>query len=150
MQLPLNALRMFDAAARHLSLTRAAQELHVTQAAVSQHIRNLEERLGKPLFRRLPRGLALTDEGHALWPAVAESFARIEHSLQQVAEPRPREVLTVGVVGTFAIGWLIPSTWASHVVSFGKQVKIIIPVPKASHTRLYFSSIPLFLILFIT
>lgn len=108
MQLPLNALRMFDAAARHLNLTLAADELCVTQAAVSQHIRNLEERLGKPLFRRLPRGLALTDEGHALWPAVAESFARIEHSLQQVAEPRPREVLTVGVVGTFAIGWLIP------------------------------------------
>ncbi len=57
MQLPLNALRMFDAAARHLNLTRAADELCVTQAAVSQHIRNLEERLGKPLFRRLPRGL---------------------------------------------------------------------------------------------
>lgn len=108
MQLPLNALRMFDAAARHLSLTRAAQELHVTQAAVSQHIRNLEERLGKPLFRRLPRGLALTDEGQALWPAVAQSFERIQQSLQQVAEPRPREILTVGVVGTFAIGWLIP------------------------------------------
>ena len=108
MQLPLNALRMFDAAARHLSLTRAAQELHVTQAAVSQHIRNLEERLGKPLFRRLPRGLALTDEGQALWPVVAQSFERIEQSLQQVAEPRPREILTVGVVGTFAIGWLIP------------------------------------------
>ncbi|KWT67878.1 Glycine cleavage system transcriptional activator [Comamonas testosteroni] len=99
---------MFDAAARHLSLTRAAQELHVTQAAVSQHIRNLEERLGKPLFRRLPRGLALTDEGQALWPVVAQSFERIEQSLQQVAEPRPREILTVGVVGTFAIGWLIP------------------------------------------
>ena len=108
MQLPLNALRMFDAAARHQSLTRAAQELHVTQAAVSQHIRNLEERLGKPLFRRLPRGLALTDEGHALWPVVAQSFERIQQSLQQVAEPRPREILTVGVVGTFAIGWLIP------------------------------------------
>ncbi|ACY32825.1 transcriptional regulator, LysR family [Comamonas thiooxydans] len=99
---------MFDAAARHQSLTRAAQELHVTQAAVSQHIRNLEERLGKPLFRRLPRGLALTDEGQALWPVVAQSFERIEQSLQQVAEPRPREILTVGVVGTFAIGWLIP------------------------------------------
>lgn len=108
MQLPLNALRMFDAAARHQSLTRAAQELHVTQAAVSQHIRNLEERLGKPLFRRLPRGLALTDEGQALWPVVAQSFERIEQSLEQVAEPRPREILTVGVVGTFAIGWLIP------------------------------------------
>ena len=108
MQLPLNALRMFDAAARHQSLTRAAQELHVTQAAVSQHIRNLEERLGKPLFRRLPRGLALPAEGQALWPVVAQSFERIEQSLQQVAEPRPREILTVGVVGTFAIGWLIP------------------------------------------
>ena len=108
MQLPLNALRMFDAAARHLSLTRAAQELHVTQAAVSQHIRNLDERLGKPLFRRLPRGLALTDEGQALWPVVTQSFERIQQSLQQVAEPRPREILTVGVVGTFAIGWLIP------------------------------------------
>ena len=108
MQLPLNALRMFDAAARHLSLTRAAEELHVTQAAVSQHIRNLEERLGKPLFRRLPRGLALTDEGQALWPAVSQSFERIAQSLQQVAAPRPREILTVGVVGTFAIGWLIP------------------------------------------
>ena len=108
MQLPLNALRMFDAAARHLSLTRAAQDLHVTQAAVSQHIRNLEERVGKPLFRRLPRGLALTDEGQALWPVVAQSFERLEHSLQQLTEPRPREILTVGVVGTFAIGWLIP------------------------------------------
>lgn len=108
MQLPLNALRMFDAAARHLSLTRAAQELHVTQAAVSQHIRNLEERVGKPLFRRLPRGLALTDEGQALWPVVAQSFERLEQSLQQLTEPRPREILTVGVVGTFAIGWLIP------------------------------------------
>ena len=108
MQLPLNALRMFDAAARHLSLTRAAQDLHVTQAAVSQHIRNLEERVGKPLFRRLPRGLALTDEGQALWPVVAQSFERLEQSLQQLTEPRPREILTVGVVGTFAIGWLIP------------------------------------------
>lgn len=108
MQLPLNALRMFDAAAKHLSLTRAAQELHVTQAAVSQHIRNLEERVGKPLFRRLPRGLALTDEGQALWPVVAQSFERLEQSLQQLTEPRPREILTVGVVGTFAIGWLIP------------------------------------------
>ena len=108
MQLPLNALRMFDAAARHLSLTRAAQDLHVTQAAVSQHIRNLEERVGKPLFRRLPRGLALTDEGQALWPVVAQSFEHLEQSLQQLTEPRPREILTVGVVGTFAIGWLIP------------------------------------------
>ena len=63
MHLPLNALRAFEASARHLNLTRAAQELHVTQTAVSQHIRKLEDRLGKPLFRRLPRGLALTRGG---------------------------------------------------------------------------------------
>lgn len=108
MHLPLNALRAFEAAARHLNLTRAALEMHVTQTAVSQHIRKLEDRLGKPLFRRLPRGLALTDEGQALLPAVSDAFTRIEAAMDQIRESRPREVLTVGVVGTFAVGWLLP------------------------------------------
>lgn len=108
MHLPLNALRAFDSAARHLNLTRAAHELHVTQTAVSQHIRKLEEQLGTPLFRRLPRGLALTDEGQALWPVVADCFARLERALGQLRNDRPREVLTLGVVGTFAVGWLLP------------------------------------------
>ncbi|MGE8318300.1 MAG: LysR family transcriptional regulator [Comamonas sp.] len=108
MHLPLNALRAFDAAARHLNLTRAAQELHVTQTAVSQHIRNLEELLGKPLFRRLPRGLALTDEGQSLLPVLSESFERIARALEQFHDARPREVLNLGVVGTFAVGWLLP------------------------------------------
>jgi len=108
MHLPLNALRAFDAAARHLSLTRAAQELHVTQTAVSQHIRNLEDMLGKPLFRRLPRGLALTDEGQSLLPVLTDSFARMAQALEQFHDTRPREVLNVGVVGTFAVGWLLP------------------------------------------
>lgn len=108
MHLPLNALRAFEASARHLNLTRAAQELHVTQTAVSQHIRNLEDRVGKPLFRRLPRGLALTDEGQALLPTVSEAFGSLQRALEQLADNRPREVLTVGVVGTFAVGWLLP------------------------------------------
>jgi len=108
MHLPLNALRAFEAAARHLNLTRAAEELHVTQTAVSQHIRNLENRVGRPLFRRLPRGLALTDEGLQLVPVLTESFARMEQALTRLADARPREVLTVGVVGTFAVGWLLP------------------------------------------
>ena len=108
MHLPLNALRAFDSAARHLNLTRAAHELHVTQTAVSQHIRKLEEQLGTPLFRRLPRGLALTDEGQALWPVVADCFGRLERALGQLRNDRPREVLTLGVVGTFAVGWLLP------------------------------------------
>ncbi len=114
MHLPLNALRAFEAAARHLNLTRAAEELHVTQTAVSQHIRNLEERVGKPLFRRLPRGLALTDEGRQLVPVLSDSFARIGQALQSLADTRPREVLTVGVVGTFAVGWLLPRLRAFH------------------------------------
>ena len=108
MQLPLNALRAFEVSARHLNLTRAAQELCVTQTAVSQHIRKLEERLGKPLFRRLPRGLALTDEGQTLLPVLAESFARISAVLEQFSDTRPRQVLTVGAVSTFAVGWLLP------------------------------------------
>jgi LysR family transcriptional regulator of beta-lactamase len=108
MHLPLNALRAFDAAARHLNLTRAALELHVTQAAISQHIRQLEEQLGKPLFRRLPRGLALTDEGQALVPVVAQAFGNLSRALAQVQDRRPHEVLSVGVVGTFAVGWLLP------------------------------------------
>lgn len=108
MHLPLNALRAFEASARHLNLTRAAAELNVTQTAVSQHIRNLEDRLGTPLFRRLPRGLALTDEGQALLPTLTDAFERMASALERVSDRRPREVLTVGAVGTFAVGWLLP------------------------------------------
>ena len=75
--LPLNALRAFEASARQLSFTRAGLELRVTQAAVSHQVKSLEETLGVQLFRRLPRGLALTDEGQALLPTIAESFDRI-------------------------------------------------------------------------
>lgn len=108
MTLPLNALRAFEASARHLSFTRAADELNVTQTAVSAQVRNLEDRLGTPLFRRLPRGLALTDEGLALLPTVAESFERMGAVLGQFRDGRYREPLTVGAVGTFAVGWLLP------------------------------------------
>uniref|UniRef100_UPI000370A5A5 LysR family transcriptional regulator n=1 Tax=Herbaspirillum lusitanum TaxID=213312 RepID=UPI000370A5A5 len=108
MHLPLNALRAFEVAARHLSFTSAADELNVTQTAVSMQVKNLEQRLGVALFRRLPRGLALTDEGLALLPVVAQSFGRIADVLAQFEDGRRREVLTVGVVGTFAVGWLMP------------------------------------------
>jgi LysR family transcriptional regulator, regulator of gene expression of beta-lactamase len=106
--LPLNALRAFECSARHLSFTLAAAELNVTQAAVSQQVRGLESRLGTPLFRRLPRGLALSDEGHALVPGLADAFGRMEALLQQFENGHFFEVLSVGVVGTFAVGWLMP------------------------------------------
>lgn len=106
--LPLNALRAFEAAARHLNFTRAGLELRVSQGAVSHQVALLEAQLGVRLFRRLPRGLALTDEGQALVPVLAESFERIGATLDLYADGRLREVLTLGVVGTFATGWLLP------------------------------------------
>jgi LysR family transcriptional regulator of beta-lactamase len=106
-QLPLNALRAFEAAARHLNFTRAAVELCVSQGAVSHHVALLERRLGTRLFHRLPRGLALTDDGRALVPVLAETFDRVGAVLDQYADGRFREVLNIGVVGTFATGWLL-------------------------------------------
>src|SRR4051812_22186491 len=106
--LPLNALRAFEASARHLSFTRAGLELFVSQAAISHQIKGLEERLGVALFRRPPRGLALTDEGAALVPVLTEAFDRIGGTLERFADGRFQEVLTIGVVGTFATGWLLP------------------------------------------
>ena len=106
--LPLNALRAFEAAARHLSFTRAAIELNVTQAAVSHQVKQLEQRLGVTLFRRLPRGLMITEEGLALLPTLKESFDRMAGMLERFEGGHMREVLALGVVGTFAIGWLLP------------------------------------------
>ncbi len=106
--LPLNALRAFEATARHLSFTRAGLELRVTQAAVSQHVKVLEDRLGVQLFRRLPRGVALTDEGQSLLPSIVEAFGRLTETLNRFEDGRYQDVITVGVVGTFASGWLLP------------------------------------------
>ena len=106
--LPLNALRAFEASARHLSFTRAGLELRVTQAAVSHQVKSLEDLLGAALFRRLPRGLALTDEGLTLLPVLSDAFARIGTALDRVERGRIEEVVTVGCVGTFATGWLLP------------------------------------------
>ncbi len=106
--LPLNALRAFEASARHLSFTRAAIELSVTQAAVSQQVRALERRTGVQLFRRLPRGLRITAEGEALLPAVSGAFDRLAVTLDRVGSGKTRELLVVGAVGTFAVGWLLP------------------------------------------
>src|SRR5262245_6285195 len=94
--LPLNALRAFEASARHLSFTRAGLELGVTQAAVSHQVKGLEARLGAALFRRLPRGLALTDEGQALLPSLDDAFGRIGQALDRFEAGRFREVLSVG------------------------------------------------------
>ncbi|MBG0511009.1 LysR family transcriptional regulator [Agrobacterium sp. MOPV5] len=106
--LPLNGLRAFEASARHLSFTRAAIELCVTQAAVSQQVKGLEKRLGVSLFQRLPRGLKITAEGEALLPTVTSSFDQMAATLDRIEAGQVRELLFLGVVGTFAVGWLLP------------------------------------------
>jgi LysR family transcriptional regulator of beta-lactamase len=106
--LPLNSLRAFEAAARHQSFTRAAVELCVTPAALGHQVKALEERLGAPLFHRLPRGLALTDEGRSLLPVLRDAFDRVAAALARFDDGRGRELLSVGAVGTFALGWLLP------------------------------------------
>lgn len=106
--LPLNALRAFDAASCHQNLTRAALELHVSQAALSHQIRKLEDTLGIRLFHRLPRGVALSDEAVALYQVLNEAFDRIAAALNRASSTAEREVVTLGAVGTFANGWLLP------------------------------------------
>ncbi len=104
---PLNALRAFEAAARHLSFTRAADELNVTQAAVSHQVKTLEEQIGLPLFRRLSRGLILTDEGQTLFPAVRHAFDTVAEAVDRV-HARTGGALTVSVLPSFAVKWLVP------------------------------------------
>jgi LysR family transcriptional regulator of beta-lactamase len=105
--IPLNALRAFESAARHLSFTRAADELCVTQTAISHQVKGLEARLGVALFRRSNRGLKLTDEGLALAPTLFEAFDAIDRVFEQFEAGGVREVLTVSAVGTFVVGALL-------------------------------------------
>src|SRR5437899_60299 len=81
---PLNALRAFVAAAKHLSFSKAAAELHVTPAAVSQQVKQLEDHLGCALFKRTSRNLLLTDEGQACLPGLAEAFDKLGEALGQI------------------------------------------------------------------
>jgi LysR family glycine cleavage system transcriptional activator len=103
----LHALRAFEAAARNMSFTRAANELHVTPGAISQQVRGLEDELGQPLFVRVPRNLRLTDAGRRLLPTVSDAFARIAAGASSLSEQPMRGRLVVSVLPSFAHGWLI-------------------------------------------
>lgn len=102
---PLTAIRAFEAVARHLSFTRAADELGMTQAAVSYQIRIIEERVGAPLFLRKPRQIALTDAGARLAPEVSRAFAILRTAFAETGD-RAEGMLSLTVTHTFATGWL--------------------------------------------
>ncbi len=106
--LPLTALRGFDAVARHGSIRKAADELHVTPAAVSQQIKVLEDQLGQPLFHRLANGLAVTRSGQAGLRLVREGLATLENAAQLMAARRSADTLSVWTAPSFAAKWLMP------------------------------------------
>ncbi|WP_230531186.1 transcriptional regulator GcvA [Microvirga roseola] len=104
---PMSAVRVFEAAARLQSFTRAAEELGMTQAAVSYQIKMLEDRLGAPLFTRTTRQVTLTETGRRLAPSITEAFELMRKAFQAVAEGE-ETVLAITVLQTFAANWLVP------------------------------------------
>ena len=105
---PLNALRAFEAAARHLSFKKAAQELHVTPGAVSHQVKLLEDHLGVVLFRRLTRALELTTEAYAMLPKVREGLDALHAAVARVKDREDVRALTVVAPPNFAARWLVP------------------------------------------
>jgi LysR family glycine cleavage system transcriptional activator len=105
---PLNPLRAFEVTARHLSFTRAAQELFVTAAAVSHQVKTLEDNLGLALFNRLPKTLQLTDAGRTYLPGVRQAFQQLADATQQLHQRTQSSALKVNLPPTFAVKWLIP------------------------------------------
>lgn len=105
---PLNPLRTFEVAARHLSFTRAAEELFVTAAAVSHQIKTLEESLGVVLFVRQPKSLELTKAGEAYLPGIQRAFKQMAEATHQLHLRGNPSTLRINVPPTFAVKWLIP------------------------------------------
>jgi LysR family glycine cleavage system transcriptional activator len=105
---PLNALRAFEAAARHLSLTKAAQELHVTAGALSHQIRGLEDFLGLKLFERHVRSIALTSAGKQLFPGLQTGFVHIRDAVAGLSEASDDRVLVISTPPGLTAKWLAP------------------------------------------
>lgn len=111
---PLQSLRAFEAAARHLSFKEAAAELGVTPTAISHHVRLLEDTLGMPLFERRTRAVSLTSAGKDLYPVLRESFDAIADAVICMRAPRIRTVVTLSATVAFTARWLVPRVSAFH------------------------------------
>ena len=105
---PLKSMQAFEVAARWLSFSKAAEELFVTPAAVSQQIKQLESYLGVVLFRRMTRAVQLTEEARAVLPLVTEGFDKLAEAVDRLAQNEASGLLTVSCVPTFAVKWLLP------------------------------------------
>ena len=122
---PLIALRAFEAAARHLSFSLAAQELFVTQSAVSHHIRKLESELGVTLFERRTRAVALTTAGQAYFAKVHAAFELLRSGTEETRAPTTKRIkLTVGLLASFATRWLAPRLQAFSAAHPGIELQL--------------------------
>jgi LysR family transcriptional regulator, glycine cleavage system transcriptional activator len=108
---PLNALRAFEAIARHLSFARAAEELHVTPAALSHQIRALEEQLGTALFHRYARAIELTEHGRLIYPGLHAGFESLRGAMAQLERDRSGNVLVISATVGLSAKWLMPRLW---------------------------------------
>jgi LysR family glycine cleavage system transcriptional activator len=121
---PLASLRAFEAAARHVSFKRAAEELAVTPTAVSHQIRQLEERLGVRLFERRTRQVVLTAAALELYPVLRDGFDAFARALDALAGRRTRRSLTLSVTGAFAARWLVPRLAAFRAAHPGLDLRV--------------------------
>jgi len=150
---PLNALRAFEAIARHLSFAKAADELHVTPAALSHQIRALEEQLGLPLFHRRTRAIELTDAGRLIYPGLHAGFESVRGAMAQLDRSRDSNVLVISATPGLVAKWLMPRLWrflhahpdidarvsaSLKIADFAAEgVDVAIRLSKENHPELY-------------
>jgi LysR family glycine cleavage system transcriptional activator len=120
----LDSLRAFESAARHLNFTKAANELHVTQSALSQRIGALEDELGYPLFVRSSRKIALTAHGRVIAAAMTQALAEIQRAFAGLEESVSTRTLSISVLPSFATRWLMPRLPRFHAAHPGVQVQV--------------------------
>lgn len=128
---PLGALRAFEAAARHVSFTRAATELFVTPGAISRQISSLEEHIGFPLFERSNREVKLTSAGQAYAKSMTEAFAQIGEATRQLQASEKQRVLRISAPLTFALRWLMPrlANFKAQHPKNEYRLTTVVPIP---------------------
>lgn len=131
----LNALRAFEAAARHLSFKEAAEELNVSQSAVSHQVKSLEETLGIALFTRGVRSVELTLRGRQYYPVVRDAFDALAEGMHRILEANAPEALTLQVYSTFTIRWLLPRLSGFHKLHQGIEVRLTTAQADANFER---------------
>ncbi|MEM7562608.1 MAG: LysR substrate-binding domain-containing protein [Pseudomonadota bacterium] len=136
--LPFNALRAFEAAARHSSVSGAAGELGVTHSAVSHQIRQLENQLDVILFERTNRGLIISEEGSRLLPVLVETFDRISSVLSEFDQTEEQPAIQISCTPTFATRWLVPrlTDWYSRPNACRIHLIPTLEIMEVSHERI--------------